>query len=123
MIGVFDTIKIDTDDVIAPNDLELRREDVYAAEYTSCTGKTIADKIGWKYADATLEWDTLPEAQLAILAGIDGEFTLEFTDSDGTHTETAIRLGFRNTATRFTDDSGDAVWRNIEMEVAFINVH
>ena len=123
MQGIFDTIKIDSYDVIAPNDLELRREDVYAAEYTSCTGKTIADKIGWKYADTTLEWDTLPEAQLNILTAISGPFTLAFTDSDGAQTETAIRLGFRNTATRFTDDNGDTVWRNVEMEVAFINVH
>jgi len=121
--GRFRKIKVNDNSIIAPNNFELEREDVYTAEYTTCTGKLIADKIGWKYADTTMQWDTLPDDMLAILTGTTGAFTLKFTDSDGSHTENVIRLGVRNTATRFTDDFGNALWRNIELEVSFTNVH
>lgn len=121
--GRFRKIKVNGNSIIAPNDFELEREDVYAGEYTTCTGKLLADKIGWKYADTTMQWDTLPDDMLAILTGTTGAFTLKFTDSDGSHTENVIRLGVRNTATRFTDDFGNALWRNIELEVSFTNVH
>lgn len=121
--GRFHKIKVNDNSIIAPNNFELEREDVYTAEYTTCTGKLIADKIGWKYADTTMQWDTLPDDMLAILTGTTGAFTLKFTDSDGSHTENVIRLGVRNTATRFTDDFGNALWRNIELEVSFTNVH
>lgn len=121
--GRFHKIKVNDNSIIAPNNFELEREDVYTAEYTTCTGKLIADKIGWKYANTTMQWDTLPDDMLAILTGTTGAFTLKFTDSDGSHTENVIRLGVRNTATRFTDDFGNALWRNIELEVSFTNVH
>ena len=117
------TIRINGHDIYRPNEFTPAREDVYAAEYTTCTGKMIADRIGWKYSDMTLSWDTLPQAMLDVLLGMSGESTLVFSDSDGEHTEKIIRGAFTNMPTRFTGLDGKAAWQNIAVEVRFIDVH
>ncbi len=122
MIGIFNTIKINGTEILRPNDFELKREDVYAGEYTTMTGKMIADRIGWKYSDMSLKWDMLPDNQLAVLAGITGTATLKFTDSDGEHTESVIRGSFGKTATRLTKN-GQSIWKDVELEIMFINTH
>lgn len=124
MIGVFNTIRINSTDILAPNDFQPAREDVYAGEITTCTGKLIADRIGWKYADMTLEWDTLPQADLMVLIGISGMFDLIFTDIDGsTVTESAIPKSRVYTGTRYTDQNGNVVWRDVQFGITFVNVH
>ena len=123
MIGVFNTITINGTEVFRPNDMQMEREDVYAGEYTTMTGKVIADRIGWKYSDMDLSWDTLTLAMIDALTGVTGPFNLTFTDSDGTHTEAVIRRGFSNVPTRFTSPSGEACWKNVKVKVRFINVH
>jgi len=123
MIGVFESITINGVRFYRPNNFSLRREDVLAGEYTTCTGKLIADRIGWKYSDMTLSWDTLPQAMLDALTGLSGPVQMVFTDSDGAHTETIIRGAFTNTPTRFTDYNGAVMWSNVSVEVRFVNVH
>ena len=123
MIGVFETITINGVTFLRPNNFNLRREDVLAGEYTTCTGKLIADRIGWKYSDMTLAWDTLPQAMLDVLTGLTGAVEMKFTDSDGLHTETIIRGAFTNTPTRLTAYDGSVLWRDVAVEVRFINVH
>lgn len=122
MIGVFNTITIGDVEVFRPSNLELAREDVYAAEYTTCTGKTIADRIGWKYSDTTLTWDQLTDEMLQGLAGLSGPVTMTFTDGDGDHSETIIRKSFKNTMKRTTGPAG-TYWRDVEVEVSFLDVH
>lgn len=122
-IGNYGTITIGSSSIFKPNEMELEREDVYAGEYTTCTGKIIADVIGWRYADIDLEWDTLPDSQLAVLTAMSGKTTLTFTDSDGTHTEDIIRLGFVGAPTRYTGYDGNPVWKDVKLKVRFINVH
>lgn len=122
-IGNYETITIGSSSIFKPNEMELEREDVYAGEYTTCTGKIIADVIGWRYADTDFEWDTLPDSQLAVLTSMSGATTLTFTDSDGTHTEDIIRLGFVDTPTRYTGYDGLPVWKDVKLKVRFINVH
>lgn len=119
----YDTIQIGSSSILKPNELEFEREDVYAGEYTTCTGHVIADLIGWRYADTELTWDSLPDEQLAILTGLSGKTTITFADSDGTHTEDIIRLGYVNAPTRYTGYDGKKVWSNVQMKVRFINVH
>lgn len=121
MIGIFNTIKINNVEIFRPNDFEIIREDVYAAEYTTCTGKTIADRIGWKYADMELSWDMLTDQMLSTLSSMTVG-TLKFTDSDGEHTENIMRLGFNNTPTRFTKN-GVPIWKNVSVNVRFLDVH
>ena len=123
MIGIFNDIVIDGVRVFRPNNMPLQREDVYAGEYTTCTGKLIADRIGWRYADMSLEWDTLTDEMLSALIGLSGSFTITFTDSDGSHTEQVIRDEFTNTPTRFTGYNGASVWKDVGLKVRFLNVH
>ena len=123
VLGIYNKIYIDGRPYFRPNDFEIRREDVYAGEYTSCTGRILADKIGWKFSDLTMKWDILPDADLAYLTSLSGPFTLKFRDNDGAHTETVIRRGFTNTPTRITGPEGSKIWTGVEMEVTFINVH
>lgn len=121
MIGIFNTITIDGMEFPKP-DHEFSREDVYAGEYTTCTGRTIADRIGWKYSDQEINFDALTDAQAMKLAGIRGAVTLKWEDADGEHTETIIRRKFKNTPTR-SIVKGVPKWRDVSIEVSFLNVH
>ena len=123
MIGIFNSITIDGVQVFRPNDMPIAREDVYAGEYTTCTGKTIADRIGWKYSDMSLEWDTLTDEMLNALISLSGAFDITFTDFDGSHTETVIRDDFTSTPTRLTSFNGASVWKDVALKVRFLNVH
>lgn len=123
MIGIFNSITIDGVEIFRPNEMPMQREDVYAGEYTTCTGKTIADRIGWKYADMSLKWDALTDAMLTALINLRGSFNITFTDFDGTHTEAVVRDEFTTTPTRMTDMSGQAVWTDVAIKVRFLNVH
>lgn len=122
-LGIYNKIYINGSPYFRPNDFEVKREDVYAGEYTSCTGKLIADKIGWKYSDLTLKWDILPDEDLVYLTTLTGIFSIAFRDSDGQHTEQVIRRGFANTPTRVTGPSGTKIWTDVEMEISFLNTH
>lgn len=123
MIGVFNTIQINGSEIFRPSDFELERTDVYSGEYTTCTGAVIADRIGWKYADLELKYDTLPDDQMNVLLGMTGASTLTFTDSDGEHSETVIRMGFTHTPTRMTAYDGSVLWKDVGVQLRFINVH
>lgn len=123
MIGIFETININGTEIYRPNEFDVKREDVYAGEYVSLTGKTIADRIGWKYSDMTLKWDALTDAMLQALISLEGSFSISFEDSDGQHTEQVIRRGFTNTPTRLTGPNGAKLWTGLEMEISFLNTH
>ena len=124
MIGIYNTITIDGTEFPRPNDFEIQREDIYAGEYETCTGKIIADRIGWRFSETELTFDTLPDHLLQVLVGLSGEVTMGFTDSDGTsHQETIVRTSFVNTPTRYTFSDGTAIWKNISVQVRFINAH
>lgn len=123
MIEGRNTIKIDNKDVFRPNDFTPEREDVYAGEYTTCTGKTVADRIGWKYSDMSLEWDMLTDGMMSDILSLPASFDITFDDSDGSHTETVIKTGFANTATRFTNNLGNVIWKDVKLGVRFINTH
>ena len=123
MLGVFNTIIIDGMEFYRPSDFNLTRTDVFEGEYTAMTGNIYADRIGWKYADMTLKWDTLPQTMLDKLTSLSGAFNLTFTDSDGTHTELVVRGGFENTPTRMTAYDGAVLWKDVNVQLRFLNVH
>lgn len=122
-LGIYNKIYINGRPYFRPNDFEIKREDVYAGEYTTCTGKLIADKIGWKYSDLPMKWDILPDEDLVYLTTLTGSFDITFRDSDGQHTEQVIRRAFTNTPTRTTGPEGTKIWTGVEMEVSFLNTH
>jgi hypothetical protein len=121
---IYSTIQINGKEILRPNDFSPQREDIYAAEITTCTGATIADRIGWKYSDMTLEWDTLPQAQLEVILSMSGESTITFNDADGiSHTEKIVRSSAVSTASRATSTDGNPVWSDVKVEVRFLDAY
>lgn len=123
-MAYFNTIKINGADIIRPNNFTPERSDIYAAEITLMAGGTNADLIGWKYADMTMQWDALPEAQLQTLLHMSGSSVLKFKDADGVeHTENIIRTSAVTTATRFIGPEGVPLWSNVNVAVKFLDSH
>lgn len=125
MIGMFNTITIDGDEIFRGNSFTLQREYIYGAEITTCTGKVCADLIGWHYADLTLEWGNLPQVQLQKILALTGE-AVEVTfsnEENETVTEEVIPSIIAASAQRFTDPYGDAAWTGIKLQLRFINAH
>lgn len=121
---LFNTITIDGTEVFRPNDFTLQRENVYAAEIETCTGKRIADLIGWRYSDLSLEFDWLPQDKLSALLAIQGEVSMTFgNEIEETVTETVIVKTSAATVTRLTAPDGEIAWKGIQLEVQFINAH
>lgn len=121
---IFNKIIIDGTEVFRPNEFTLARENVYAAEIETCTGKRIADLIGWRYSDLSLEFDWLPQDKLSALLAIQGEVTMTFgNEIDETVTETVIVKTSAATVTRLTAPDGQVAWKGIQLEVQFINAH
>lgn len=122
-MAVEDYIYFNTNDAVRkPANFSPQHEDVYAGEYTTCTGAIKADRIGWRYADMSLSWDALPQSEVNILLGITSGDTLTFDDMDGTHTENIIRTGIIGLKHRYTV-RGTTWWRDVSMDVRFIDVH
>ena len=125
MLGVFNTITIDGSEIYRGNDFQLSREYIYAGEIETCTGKRCADLVGWRYADMTISWDTLPDAQLQSLLALSGE-QVNMTFSNEAHetvTEAVIPQVVTATVTRFTDPQGMVVWKGLSLQIRFINAH
>lgn len=117
-------IKIGNERVLQCNEFTPAKEFVYAGEYTTCLGEARGDYIGWRYAPTTLQWDSLPQSQLMILNNINGPFELTFTDPKGqTVTEMVMPVSQAESATRHIRSDGTAVWKNVVMEVRFVDVH
>lgn len=116
-------IAIDGEEIFRPPAFAPQIEDIYAGEYTTCTGKIVGDRIGWKYSDMTLSWDGLPQSMVDILVGMSGEVTLEFEGPDGTITSepiirtSVVQLKNRNTI------RGEAFWLDVSCEIRFIGAH
>jgi hypothetical protein len=126
MIGIFNTISIDSEIIYQGNDFTLQREYIYAGEYETCTGKRVADLVGWRYADLTIQWDTLPEEMLGYVMGLTGEAVdFTFTDELGQSiTESVIPTVISSQATRLTNPyDSSAIWRNVSLQLRFINAH
>lgn len=116
-------ITINNRNIYRPPNFAPQIEDVYAGEYTTCTGKLVGDRIGWKYSDATLTWDALPQRMVNALINMSGPVTLEFVAPDGTITsETVIRDSVVQLQNRNTI-RGEVWWKNVSLNVRFINVH
>lgn len=125
MIGIFNTISIDDNEIFRGNNFTLERNWIYAAEIETCTGKRCADVIGWRYNDLTINWDNLPQDQLQVLLDLDGsEVEMTFSNEENQSvTETVIPLVMTSQVTRLTDPNGDIAWTGIGLQIRFINAH
>lgn len=118
-----DYITINGNQILRPPTFAPQIEDIYAGEYTTCTGKTVGDVVGWKYSDATLTWDALPQSSVDVLVAMSGENTLTFVSPSGTTTtETVIRDSVVQLQNRNTI-RGEVWWKNVSVQIRFINAH
>lgn len=101
-----------------PNDFTMKKEKILAGEYTTLTGQVLGDVVGWRYADFTLEWDTLIENDLQKLLSAcdDASFSLTFVDPQGTKTISLTALSRATVKTRFIE-YGVPKWKNIKIPV------
>ena len=121
-MATYDYIYLNGEALPKPANFTPAREDVYAGEYTTCTGKTIADRIGWKFSDIDLQWDALKQSDIDKLIGLTSVGTLAFDDADGNHTENIIRASAVSLRNRNTVD-GVTWWRNVSAQFKFIDTH
>lgn len=118
-----DYITINGNQILRPPTFAPQIEDIYAGEYTTCTGKTVGDVVGWKYSDATLTWDALPQSSVDVLVAMSGENTLTFVNPSGMiTTETVIRDSVVQLQNRNTI-RGETWWKNVSVQIRFINAH
>ena len=118
-----DYITINGNQILRPPAWAPQSEDIYAGEYTTCTGKTVGDVVGWKYSDATLTWDALPQSSVDVLIAMSGENSLTFVSPSGTTTtETVIRDSVIQLQNRNTI-RGEVWWKNVSVQIRFINAH
>ena len=116
-------IAIDGQELPRPRDFAPQMTDIYAGEYTTCTGKLVGDRIGWKYGDMTLSWDALTQAQVDVLINMAGAAALEFEGPDGYITteqiirDSTVQLRNRNTI------RGEVLWKNVSVSIRFIDAH
>lgn len=116
-------IAIDGHEIYRPPAFAPQMEDIYAGEYITCTGKTVGDRVGWKYADMTLSWDALPQTMVNYLIAMSGECTLEFEDLSGTITSenvirtSAVMMRNRNTI------RGEVWWKGVSVNIRFTGAH
>ena len=115
-------IQINGQNILKPENFSPERQDIYAAEITTCTGDTIADLIGWKYADITLQWPILPQSMVDILIQMNGESTITFDDVDGNTTEKVVRAGIVTLRNRNTIQ-GETWWKNVSVTLRFLEAH
>lgn len=118
-----DYITINGNQILRPPTFAPQIEDIYAGEYTTCTGKTVGDVVGWKYSDTTLTWDALPQSSVDVLVAMSGENTLTFVSPSGTTTtETVIRDSVVQLQNRNTI-RGEVWWKNVSVQIRFVNAH
>ena len=128
MADIFNTIRIggSGQDIYRGNDFTLQREYIYAGEYETCTGRRIADVVGWRYSDMTISWDNLPAEQFAYILTLTGlRASFKFSDEQGnTVTEQVIPQVISSQATRYTNPyDGTIAWKNIQLQIQFVNSH
>ena len=125
MLGIFNTITIDSKTIYRGNEFTLSRDYLYAGEIETCTGKRCADLVGWRYADLTVNWDAIPQEQMLDILGLTGEeVEMIFAGPDGESvTETVIPKAITSTATRYTRTDGTVLWKNVGLQLQFTQAH
>lgn len=113
--------KINGVTIVEPIKLEMARVDNIVSSLQTQSGRTIADIRGWKYADTSLNWGTIPESQLQYLLPLN-EFDLTFDDFDGIKTIKAIRKSFVGQKQRFLVDN-KVFYAKFGLEVMFPDVY
>lgn len=124
-MSALDYITINGTQIRRPPNFTPTKTDIFAGEYTTCTGKPIADRVGWKYEDMTLEWDALPQGMVDALVAMDagGVSTIVFDTMGGiTVQENIVRIstvGLRH----WQAVGGVTWWKDVKVTIRFIDAH
>lgn len=122
MLSEYDKIILDGAEFPRPVGFSPQREDVYAGEITTMTGKTLKDLVGWKYSDIDLSWSILPQEDVENLIKLSGEFYLDFDDAEGTQSEKVSRESTVSMRHRYTIN-GKYYWKDVSIKIKFLDVH
>lgn len=123
MRSELDYIIINDEQVSRPPAFAPEKEDIYKGDYTTCTGKIIADRVGWKFSDMTLEWEALPQSMVDVLIGMSGVSTMQFDDLDGNQCqEQVVRSSVVAMRHRYTQ-GGVTIWKEVKVSIRFIGSH
>lgn len=123
MRSELDYIVINNEQIYRPPAFAPEKEDIYKGDYTTCTGKIIADRVGWKFSDMTLEWDALPQGMVDVLIGMSGVCTMQFDDLDGNQCiEQVVRSSVVAMRHRYTQ-GGVTIWKDVKVSIRFIGSH
>lgn len=115
--------KINTTELPDPAGFRVEREDIYAGEYVSQTGKQFADVVGWRYAPITLTWEVLQDAELQAILSAGNAFNVTFIDPEKGEVTTAAkrtRIGATHKRRYWKEQ---VAWLDFSMEVIFIDAY
>ena len=123
MRSELDYIIINDEQICRPPAFAPEKEDIYKGDYTTCTGKIIADRVGWKFSDMTLEWEALPQSMVDVLIGMSGVCTMQFDDLDANQCiEQVVRSSVVGMRHRYTQ-GGVTIWKEVKVSIRFIGSH
>ena len=114
-------------DLPYPKKFEMQKTPFIVSEFTTMTGQTYADVIGWKWADTTIEWGALYPHKLENLVWVinyalshtDGDFRLTFKDNNNQDvTVKAIIRNFKKAKT-LVKYGDHYVWDGVSLELSF----
>ena len=118
-----DDIYINGEQVSRPPTFSPRKEDVYKGDYTTCTGKYIADRVGWRFSEMELSWGALPQQMVDVLVNMSGINTITFDDLDGNlREENIVRVSMVAMRHRHTQ-GGVTIWKDVKVTIRFIDSH
>lgn len=116
-----DYIIINSEQVARPPSFSPRKEDIYKGDYTTCTGKFIADRVGWHFAEMELSWQALPQHMVDVLVNMSGISTMIFDDLDGEiREENIVRTSMVAMRHRHTQ-GGVTIWKDVKVSIRFID--
>lgn len=118
-----DYIYINDEQIVRPPTFSPRKEDIYRGDYVTCTGKQIADRVGWRFAEMELVWPALPQQMVDVLVNMNGINTIVFDDLDGElRQENIVRSSMVALRHRHTQ-GGVTIWRDVKVSIKFIDSH
>lgn len=120
-----DYITIGGRQVPYPNNFQMQATENVVAQVTLLNGSVVGDYNGYRFENTTMQWDTLLETDLQNLLEATSTTTFNVTYKDITGTEITVlarKVSRVETKTRF-HRNGNAIWKDIQLELAFPNVY
>lgn len=125
----YENINIGGTPIRRPDNFAPARENVYAGEYTTASGRRIMDYTGWRFSDMTLEWSALPAFSYKALSylTVPAEMIFDFVDDDlgdpTTYRENVVLTLSSSRLHPYIDNEGVTWYRDVTADVSFLDIH